>query len=88
MNQPIGFSILTTYQDRKRNWLVRFLKEVLPGKFAFDFYWPLVLNSIIRYIVLFNSRQFHNLMNLSNPAVEKSFSLNLGLYVKFEGLLL
>ena len=33
---------LTNYQDRKTNSLVHFLEEVLAGKFAFDFYWPLV----------------------------------------------
>ena len=40
-NQRICFSILTTYQDRKTNSMVRFLEEVLAGKFVFDFYWPL-----------------------------------------------
>ena len=33
-----GSHKLTSFQDRKTNSKVRFLEEVLPGKFVFDFY--------------------------------------------------
>ena len=39
--QSICFSILISSQDRKTNSLVRFLEEVLAGKFAFEIYGPL-----------------------------------------------
>ena len=49
-NEPTNcFSILTTYQDRKTNLVVRFLEKVLAGKFVFDFYWPLVIIFIFRF---------------------------------------
>ena len=63
-NQRICFSILTTYQDRKTTLIVRFLEEVLVGKFVFNFYWPLVKAKIIRKIpqifVVFSEKKNFN----------------------------
>ena len=50
----IFFSILTTYQDRKTNTMVWFLEELLPGKFVFDFYWP--LEETFKEVQDFNSK--------------------------------
>ena len=44
LNHQICFSILISSKDRKTNSLVRFLEEVLAGKFIFNFYWPLLQN--------------------------------------------
>ena len=43
---------VTTYQDRKTNSFVCFLEEVLAGKFAFYFYWPLALLSIVKILTV------------------------------------